>query len=139
MDKHRFARGPDTGIIEIKRVLECLLKNNYEFEGTEDDIIRGRYRYPDDAIANFTKPLEFSDTDGNAINDGSIKVSIQFEKRADYTHFEKNEDEDEDNIYMGNTNEFIEGLIEETQKKLRRKRRTRKSRSSTISKRAASI
>jgi hypothetical protein len=137
MDKHRFAREADTGIIEIKRVLECLLKNNYEFEGTEDDIIRGRYSYPDEAIANFTKPLEFSDTDGNWITDGSIKVSIQFEKKADYTHFEKNKDED--NVYVGNTNEFIEGLIEETQKKLRKKRRTRKRRSSTISKRAASI
>jgi hypothetical protein len=123
MDKHRYFREADTGIIEIKRLLECLLANNYEFEGTSEP-----YEYPDDAIANFTKPLEFTDTVGNWINDGSIKVSIQFEKRADYTQFEK--DEYEDDIYVGNTDEFMSGLIEETQKKLRKKRRTRKSRSS---------
>lgn len=138
MDKHRFARGPDTGIIEIKRVLECLLSNDYEFEGTSE-ANRGMYHYADDAIADFTKPLDFTDTYGNPIRDGSIKISIHFEKRADYKHFEENEDEDEDNIYMGDTDEFIQGLIEETQKKLRKKRRTRKSRSSKISKQAASI
>jgi len=132
MDKHRFVREADTGIIEIKRVLECLLKNNYEFEETSEE-----YQYPDDAIAHFTKPLSFSDTTGEWIPDNSITVSIQFQKRADYKHFEQ--DENKDNVYVGNTNEFIEGLIEETQKKLRKKRRTRKSRSSTIPKRAASI
>jgi hypothetical protein len=134
MDKHRFARGPDTGIIEIKRVLECLLSNDYEFEGTSE-ANRGRYDYVDDAIADFTKPLDFTDTYGNPIRDGSIKISIQFEKRADYKHFEENDNEE----YMGDTDEFIQGLIEETQKKLRKKRRTRKSRSSKISKQAASI
>lgn len=136
MDKHRFAREADTGIIEIKRILECLLENKYEFKGTEE-AIRGGYRYPDDVVANFKKPLEFTDTDGNWIPDNSITVSIQFQKRADYTHFEKNEDED--HIYVGDPNEFISGLIEETQKKLRRKRRTHKNRSSTIPKKAASI
>jgi hypothetical protein len=137
MDKHPYTREADTGIIEIKRVLECLLKNNYEFEGIEDDIIRGRYSYPDDAIAHFTKPLSFSDTTGEWIPDNSITVSIQFQKTADYTHFEKNKDED--NVYVGHPDDFISELIEETQKKLRRKRRTRKSRSATISKRASSI
>jgi hypothetical protein len=136
MDKHRFARKADTGIIEIKRVLECLLSNDYEFEGTSEDNM-GEYDNPDMAIANFTKPLDFTDTYGDAINDGYINVSINFEKRADYTHFKKNEDEDK--IYVGDTEEFISGLIEETQKKLRRKRRTRKSRSSKNSKQAASI
>jgi len=136
MDKHRFARGPDTGIIEIKRLLECLLSNNYKFEGTSE-ANRGMYYYPDMAIADFTKPLDFADTDGNAINDGYINVSIQFEKRADYKKFEK--DEYEDNIYVGDTEEFISELIEETQKKLRKKRRTRKSTSVNKAKRAASI
>jgi hypothetical protein len=132
MDKHRFDRGPDTGIIEIKRLLKCLLANNYEFEGTSEED-----RYPDAATAHFTKPLDFSDTDGNSINDSYIKVSIQFETRADYKHFEKNENED--NVYAGDTNDFISGLIEETHKTLRKKRRTRKSTSLNKAKRAASI
>jgi hypothetical protein len=136
MDKHRYARGPDTGIIEIKRLLECLLSNNYKFEGTSE-ANRGIYDYPNDAIADFTKRLDFADTDGNAINDGYINVSIQFEKRADYNNFKK--DEYKDNIYVGDTEEFISELIEETQKKLRKKRRTRKRISVNKAKRAASI
>jgi len=93
MDKHRYFREADTGILEIKKLLECLLSNGYEFNGTREAVI-GRYSYPDDAIADFSKPLDFSDKDGNAINDGSLKVYIQFEKRSDYTNYEKNEDED---------------------------------------------
>lgn len=127
MDKPEGEREADTAIIEIKRLLECLLANKYEFEETTEP-----YKYPDDAIANFKKKISFSDTAGNWINDNSIEVSIQFGKRADYTNFKTIEDED--SIYQGNTDEFILGLIEETQKetqkKLHKKRRTRKSRSS---------
>ena len=138
MDKHPYYREADTGIIEIKRLLECLLANNYKFEGTSE-----KYQYPDDTFANFSKSLEFTATDGNLINDNSINVSIQFQKRVDYKHFKQ--DENEDDIYMGDTDEFIQGLIDETEKKLRKRRRThkiqktRRSRSATISKRAASI
>lgn len=119
MDKHRYFREVDTGIIEIQRLLDCLIKNKYEFHGTHD-----KYGYPDDAIAEFVKPLQFSDKDGNWINDGSLKVSIQFEKRADYTHFER--DESEDNIYIGDSEEFITGLIRKIEKTHRKKRRSRK-------------
>jgi hypothetical protein len=130
MDKHRYFREADTGILEIKKLLECLVSNGYEFNGTREAVI-GRYSYPDDAIADFSKPLDFSDKDGNAINDGSLKVSIQFEKRSDYTNYEKNEDED--NIYVGEPEDFINGLVKETQKKLRKKRKTRKKRGSLSS------
>jgi len=136
MNRHENNRKEDTAIIEIKRLLECLLANKYEFEGTTE-VNKGMYSSPNDAIANFKKSISFSDTAGNWINDNSIEVSIQFGKRADYTHFEKNKDED--NEYVGDTHEFIEGLIEETQKKLSKKRQTRKSRSSTNTKRAISI
>lgn len=130
MDKHRYFRQADTGILEIKKLLDCLVSNGYEFDGTREAIV-GRYSYPDDTIADFSKSLEFSDTDGNWINDGSLKVSIQFEKRSDYTNFEK--DENEDNIYVGDPQDFIEGLINETQKKLRKKRKSRKKRRSLSS------
>ena len=137
MDKHRYFREADTGILEIKKLLECLVSNGYEFNGTREAVI-GRYNYPDEAIADFSKSLEFSDTDGNWINDGSLKVSIQFEKRSDYKNFEK--DENEENIYVGEPEDFINGLVKETQKKLRKKRKTRKKRGSlSSSKRPASV
>ena len=110
MDKEESSRKVDTNIIEIKRLLNFLLTNGYEFEGTRE-AIDGRYIYPDDAIASFSKEISYTDTDGNWINDSGIKVSIQFEKRADYTNFEKNEDEDD--IYIGEPDTFITGLIEE--------------------------
>ena len=110
MDKEEGSREADTNMIEIKRLLNYLLTNGYEFEGTRE-AIDGRYIYPDEAIASFSKELSYTDTDRNWINDSGIKVSIQFEKRADYKNFEKNEDEDD--IYIGEPDTFITGLIEE--------------------------
>ena len=108
MDKEEGSREVDTNMIEIKRLLNYLLTNGYEFNGTRK-AIDGRYIYPDDAIASFSKEISYTDTDGNWINDSGIKVSIQFEKRADYKNFKKNEDD----IYIGEPNTFITGLIEE--------------------------
>ena len=110
MDKEEGFREVDTNMIEIKRLLNFLLTNGYEFEGTRE-AIDGGYIYPDDAIAGFSKKISYTDTDGNWINDSGIKVSIQFEKRADYKNFEKNEDDDD--IYIGEPDTFITGLIEE--------------------------
>ena len=110
MDKEEGSREVDTNMIEIKRLLNYLLTNGYEFNGTRK-AIDGRYIYPDEAIASFSKELSYTDTDRNWINDSGIKVSIQFEKRADYKNFEKNEDEDD--IYIGEPDTFITGLIEE--------------------------
>jgi len=80
-------------MIEIKRLLNYLVTNGYEFKETRE-AFDDRYQYPDDAIAFFSKKLSYSDTEGNWINDSGIKVSIQFETRADYKNFEKNADED---------------------------------------------
>ena len=110
MDKEEGSREVDTNMIEIKRLLNYLLTNGYEFNGTRE-ANDGRYIYPDEAIASFSKELSYTDTDRNWINDSGIKVSIQFEKRADYKNFEKNEDEDD--IYIGEPDTFITGLIEE--------------------------
>ena len=110
MDKKEGFRKVDTNAIEIKRLLNYLLTNGYEFEGTQE-AIDGRYIYPDDAIASFSKNLSYTDTHRNWINDSGIKVSIQFEKRADYKNFKKNEYEDD--IYIGEPDTFITGLIKE--------------------------
>ena len=111
MDKEEYLRKADTGIIEIKKLLDCLLKNGYEFQGTRK-AYDNKFHYPDNVIADFEKSLSFSETNGNWINDSSLKVSIQFEKRADYTNF--TQDENEDDIYIGNPEKFIKKLIKET-------------------------
>ena len=122
-------------MIEIKRLLNYLVTNGYEFKETRE-AFDDRYQYPDDAIALFSKKLSYSDTEGNWINDSGIKVSIQFETRADYKNFEKNAyDEDK---YIGEPETFITGLIEEIKtstsslggKAKRNKRKTRKNKSS---------
>jgi len=132
MDKAIKFREADTNMLEIKKIVHCLVTNGYEFEGTReaDD---GRVSYPDDAIADFSKDLDYTDVVGNYINDSKLKVSIHFEKRADYTKFEKNKNEDKDDIYVGNPYNFISELIEEIQDSSsarggakRKKRKTRK-------------
>ena len=123
MDKEEGFREVDTNMIEIKRLLNFLLTNGYEFERTQE-AIDGNISYPDDAIASFSKKISYTDTDGNWINDSGIKVSIQFEKRADYKNFKKNEDEDD--IYIGEPDTFIEDLIEEIKNKKMKTRKNKK-------------
>lgn len=128
MDKKEGSRKADTNMIEIKRLLNYLLTNGFEFEGTQE-ANDGIYYYPDEAIANFSKPISYTDTHHNWINDSGIKVSIQFEKRADYKNFEKNEDEED--IYIGEPETFITDLIEEIKDRTKnKKKKTRKNKSS---------
>ena len=135
MDKKEGSRKADTNMIEIKRLLNYLLTNGYEFEGTQE-ANDGIYNYPDEAIAIFLKQISYTDTQHNWINDSGIKVSIQFEKRADYKNFEKNNDEDD--IYTGDPETFITGLIEEIKdpkysiggRSKNKKKKTRKNKSS---------
>jgi hypothetical protein len=136
MDKPVEDRMADTNIIELKKLLHCLVNNGYKFEGTREAEY-DRFSYPDDAIADFSKDLDYN-TDEGYINDSSIKVSIHFEKRADYTNFAKNQDDynqEDDNLYVGNPEEFITHLIEEIElnlvkngggKKRGKKRKTQK-------------
>jgi hypothetical protein len=129
MDKSVEYIEADTNMLEVKKLLHCLVTNGYNFErireAVEEDV-DSIYIYPNDAIADFSKDLYYHDTDGNYINDSKIKVSIHFEKRADYKNFKKNVDEDnvdeynvdEDNVdeyneYNGDPETFIKDLIEE--------------------------
>jgi hypothetical protein len=76
-----------------------------------EEAVDSIYRYPNDAIADFSKELDYSDIDRNYINDSKIKVSIHFEKRADYTKFKKNKHGY--NVYNGDPETFITDLIKE--------------------------
>ena len=105
---------PDT---ELKKIVDYLATNSYEFEGTTSEVIINRSRYPDDAIAYFKKNIDYTDPDGNRFNDSEINVSIQFKKRADYknfTHYGIDVDEREgDDEYIGDPDDFIRGLMGE--------------------------
>jgi hypothetical protein len=68
----------DTGKIELERILECLKKNNYEFEDLEQSYMYGYM------IANFKKDIKYSDKNGNYINDRYIKIKIEFDSDFDY-------------------------------------------------------
>ena len=138
MDRPVEDRGPDTSMLELKKIVDCLVTNGYEFEGTREAIV-DRYSYPDDAIADFKKDIDYTAEDGNYINDNEIKVSIQFQKRADYknfTHYGIDVDErEDDDEYIGDPDEFIIGLIGEEDFQAqerggtrRKKRKTRKNR-----------
>lgn len=110
-------KGPDTLQIEVNKVIEWLLKNGYENQGT-GDVYHPREIYPDDAVTYFEKDIDYTDITGNYINDSKMKVSIQFEKRADYKH--KEEDEDGEPIYDREPYEFIEELINTIKDKQRK-------------------
>jgi hypothetical protein len=71
--------GPDTGEIELQRILTCLKENGYTFESLEDGVWYGCM------IAKFNKAIAYSDADGNYINDRKIDVKIEFDTDFDYT------------------------------------------------------
>lgn len=104
MDNRDDSKKADTNMIEIKRLLNYLVKNDYKFDEIEAE-------YDNDAVAIFSKGLSYYDIDDDWVKDSGIKISIQFEKRADYTNFEKNEEDE--NIYIGKPDIFIRGLITE--------------------------
>ena len=97
----------DTNMLEVKKLLDCLVTNGYELEGIQEAGLSD----PNDAIAVFLKNLNYHDAYGHYINDSEIKVSIHFEKRADYTKIEK--DEDDEIVYNGDPEDFITDLIKE--------------------------
>lgn len=125
MDKPRELRGPNTPQIELVRILTWLIKNGFEMEETGEvydrDVI-----YDDDAVVHFKKDIAYTEESGNYINDSSMKVSVQFEKRSDYKHIIESEDGDRE--YEREPYEFIDELIGKIQKKHRKstKNRTRK-------------
>ena len=103
MDREVQDRGVDTNMQEVRKLLHCLVTNGYIFNDIQEDS-----SYPDDAIAYFSKDLDYTDTDGNYINDSKIKISIQFEKRADYKKLIKHQNGE---IEYGDPLQFIEKLI----------------------------
>ena len=66
MEKPVELRDQKTGMLEIKKIVDCLTKNGYEFEGTRTAVV-GRYTYTNDFIADFSKKIDYSDAIGEYI------------------------------------------------------------------------
>jgi hypothetical protein len=121
MDKAREFRREDTYEIELRRVIAWLIKNGFELEGTRE----AAYYEPSHAICEFNKEIDYTDKLGNVRNDAYMKVSIQFQKTADYKHLIENEDQE-----IVSTQEpdiYISKLVTKIEQK-HRANRTRKSR-----------
>jgi hypothetical protein len=101
----REHRGPDTGKIELERILDCLRENHYEFEDVEESSTYGFM------VANFEKDIEFSDRIGNYINDRHIKIKIEFDSDFDYNN--TYQDEEGDFVFDSEKGEqFIQQLLD---------------------------
>jgi hypothetical protein len=83
--------GPDTGEKELSRILYVLKENGYKYEGVN------KANYSNYMDATFTKPIQYTDIDGDYINDSHISVKIQFSNRFDYKNITM--DEEGDYIY----------------------------------------
>jgi hypothetical protein len=84
---------------EIKQILQCLKTNGYELEEIDDsETIDGN------VCATFTKEVQFSEMNGNYVNDSSITVTVDFDRRFDYKNIVQDEEDgtyiyDEDKAY----------------------------------------
>ena len=105
MERPVEERGPDTGKIELERIIDCLKENNYKFEKVEESDTYGCM------VANFHKDIMYSDQEGNYINDRHIKIKIDFDSDFDYTKNYKNRDGDYVfNMFKGHR--FIKNLFD---------------------------
>ena len=63
---------------EIKKILQCLRTNGYRFGFVENsDQMEGNF------IAVFKKDVEFTNKDGEPVNDSYIEIKIDFDARFD--------------------------------------------------------
>ena len=99
-----LARNPD---FEIKKILQCLKKNGFDFGGIEDsDEAHGFMN------AYFNKDVEFDDIDGNDVNDSQMIIKVEFDSRMDPEHSYYNEE----NEYVPDIErgkEFISTIFDE--------------------------
>ena len=105
MEKPEGQRGPDTGKIELERIINCLKDNSYVYEGLEDsDEMQGFM------VAIFRKDMKFSDVEGGAVNDRYIKIKIEFDSEFDYKKSYK--DRNGDYVFNGiRGDNFIRKLL----------------------------
>jgi hypothetical protein len=118
-----------TADFEIKQIIQCLRTNGYELEDIEEsDEMEGNM------CATFRKDVDFSEMNGNYVNDSFIKIKVDFDSRFDYKNILEDE---EDGTYIYDENKahsFITKLMNGTYGEGKRngkgkgKRKTRKNR-----------
>jgi hypothetical protein len=103
--------GPDTGKIELERILNCMKENKYNYTGSLDE---GEYSGCYNLI--FEKEIMYSDKEGTYINDRRIKVTIEFDTSFDYNtnYKDKNEDFEYNDKNSKKAQKFIEQIIDGT-------------------------
>ena len=105
MERPVEERGPDTGKIELERIIDCLKDNNYVYGGLEDSDETEGFMF-----AKFNKHMKYSDVEGNAVNDRHIQIKIEFDSEFDYKKSYKNRDGDYVFNYIRGDN-FIRKLL----------------------------
>jgi hypothetical protein len=103
--------GPDTGKIELQRILNFMKENKYDYT---DSLDAGDFGGCYNLI--FEKKIMYSDNEGTYVNDRRIKVTIAFDTSFDY----KNEYRDEKGDFIYNSEnakkaqKFIKKLMNDT-------------------------
>jgi len=100
--------GPDTGKIELQRIINCMKENKYNYTGSLDEgEYSGCYKL------DFLKEIMYSDKEGNYINDRRIKVTIEFDTSFDYKT-EYNEDFEYNSENAKKAQKFIKKIMNDT-------------------------
>jgi len=104
----RESPGPDTGKIELQRIINCMKENKYNYTGSLDEgEYSGCYKL------DFLKEIMYSDKKGNYINDRHIKVTIEFDTSFDYKT-EYNEDFEYNSENAKKAQKFIKKIMNDT-------------------------
>lgn len=101
--------GPDTGKIELQRIINCMRENNYEYiDSLDKGDFYGCYKL------NFVKEIKYSDKEGTYINDRRIKITIEFDTSFDYKSEYTNTNGDfiYNNINSDKAHYFIKQIID---------------------------
>jgi len=103
--------GPDTGKIELQRIIDCMKENKYKYiESLDKGEYNGCYKL------NFVKQIDYSDKEGTNINDRRIKVTIEFDTSFDYKteYTDANGDFIYNNKTLKKAHYFIKQIIDNT-------------------------
>lgn len=100
-----LSRTPD---FEIKKILQCLKTNGFDFGVIEDsDEAHGFMN------AYFNKDVQFDDSEGNDVNDSHMIIKVEFDSRMDPEHsYYDEEGEYVPNLRRGK--EFISTIFDES-------------------------
>lgn len=116
------------GSLEMEKIIHCLRRNGYRLtDVSESD------EYQDFGVATFSKDIEFSDAQGNSINDTPIVVNITFDPRMDYTHLYEDEDEGEFEFDQKMVTQFVSRIMKRSLPTSNHKSTSRKSSSGSNS------